>query len=69
MRIGRYIIFIGRIFWLQTKVPFVIKHPIPYLWILIEARPTDVDKNRKYPLGIEMNMPDGSSYRYYRKGG
>ncbi len=67
LRIGRYGISVGRTIWVQTQVPTRVWHFLCF-WVFKEARPTDIDHKRQFPLGTGM-IKDGKAYRYYKAGG
>ena len=50
IHIGRYRISFRRAFWTQTRVPTTARRFWP-LWVLREARPTDVDKDKRFEIG------------------
>jgi len=66
--IGRYRIAFGWACWIQTHMPTTVWCPFGFIWIFKEARPTDVDKKKRFPLGTQMTY-DGKRYHYYRKTG
>lgn len=74
LEIGRYRIAFGRYPWFQTRGPTTVRCLLGILWILKEARPSDVDKKKRFPLGTPLVGQDGRVYRYwkadksYRKG-
>ncbi|MBA7585764.1 hypothetical protein ES708_27753 [subsurface metagenome] len=68
LKIGRYRIAFGRYCWGQTYVPTTVRHFLCF-WILKEARPTDVDKEQRFPIGTKLEQ-EGRKYRHYKaKGG
>lgn len=66
LKIGRYGIAFGRVFWLQTKATTRIWHFL-WFWFFKEARSHDVDKERKFPIGTLMEQ-EGRRYRYWKAG-
>ena len=66
MRIGRYGIAFGRVFWFQTRVPTRVWHFLCFFWVFKEARPQDVDKKQQFPLRTPMD--EGRVYRYWKAG-
>ncbi len=67
LKIGRYEIAFGWACWIQTHVPTTIRCILGFIWIFKEARPTDIDKKRRFPLGTAM-FYNGKKY-HYRKAG
>lgn len=62
LRIGRYGIAFGRTFWFQTRGPARVWHFL-WFWFIKEARPHDVDRKQKYPLGTLLEH-EGRRFRY-----
>jgi len=52
---------------MQICKPTTVHSILGFIWIFKEARPTDVDKKRQFPLGTEM-LADGKRYHYYKAG-
>ncbi len=67
LTIGRYRIAFGWARWIQFYRPTTIWCPFGLIWIFREARPTDVDKKKRFPLSTSM-MYGGKKY-YYREVG
>lgn len=73
LEIGRYRIVFGIYPWFQTRGPTIIWRFL-FFCILKEARPSDVDKKKRFPIGTPLVGQDGRVYRYwkadksYRKG-
>jgi len=53
---------IGRYFWVQTKAPTIVRHFL-WFWVLKEARPLDVDRQRRWDLGTRLQNEEGC-WRY-----
>lgn len=64
MRIGRYKISFGWTLWLQTYRPTIVRHFL-FIWLIKEAKPTDVDKKPQFLPGTEMDY-EGHRYMYVR---
>ncbi|MBA7714777.1 hypothetical protein ES703_123809 [subsurface metagenome] len=64
MKIGRYEIKFGRYFWIQTKAP-TTAWPFLCFTIFKEARPSDVDKKKQFPLDTLMEH-EGRTFRYWK---
>lgn len=64
IKVGRYGVALGRVFWFQTKVPTKVRHFLCF-WFLKEAKPSDDDKRQEFPIGIPM-VHEGRKYRYWR---
>jgi len=64
LKIGRYGIAFGRVAWFQTKVPTSVRHFL-WFWFLKEARPSDVDREPKFPVGTLMQY-EGRRYWYWK---
>jgi len=65
-KFGRYRIGFGfSTIFFQTQAPTTIRHFL-FVWILKEARHTDVSRVAQFPPGTRMNV-DGRIYRYYKK--
>ena len=64
--IGRYRVYFTRYPWIQTHVPTIVKRFL-FMTICIEteARPTDDDKVKQFPLGTKMVF-EGRKYYYCR---
>ena len=59
IKIGRYGISFHRAFWFQTQVPTTVRR-FWFLWVVREARPTDVDKEKRFPIGTPMEHEEKS---------
>ncbi len=66
-KIGRYKIAFGWACWIQTYVPTAVRRYLWFFWIFKEAKPTDIDKKKQFPLGTPMTY-EGIKYHYYRAG-
>lgn len=64
IHIGRYRISFHRAFWLQTQVATTVRR-FGFLWVVREARPTDVDKKKRFDIGTPM-VYEGRRYHYWR---
>lgn len=64
IKIGRYRFYFTRYHWLQTHGPTRVKKVL-FMRIIWEARPTDIDKKKQFPLGTPMEH-EGRVYRYWR---
>jgi len=67
LKIGRYGIDFGRNLWFQTRVLTRTRLFLCLFWILKEARPTDIDKVKRFPLGTLREF-EGIRYHYYKAG-
>lgn len=65
LTVGRYRIAFGRVCWFQTHRPTTVRRILWLFWIIREARPGDIDKKQRFPLGTPM-MVDGTRYHYYK---
>ncbi len=65
LKIGRYRIAFGWAYRIQTDRPITVWCPLGFIWIFKEARPTDVDKKKRFPLGTPM-IYEGRKYYYYK---
>ena len=64
IKIGRYRLSFRRAFWFQSKVPTTVRRSL-FLWVIREARPTDVDKEKRFDIGTPMDH-EGRRYYYWR---
>lgn len=64
LKIGRYGVAFGRTSWVQTRVPTTVRRFLCF-WVFKEARPQDVDKEQKFPLGTKLEQ-EGRVYRYWK---
>jgi len=64
LKFGRYGIAFGRVLWVQTYVPTTVRRFL-YFWVFKEARPSDIDKERKFPIGTLLEQ-EGRTYRYWK---
>lgn len=64
LKIGRYGIALGPVFWFQTKVPTTVRHFLCF-WFIKEARPNDVDKEQPSPV-LTLMEQEGRRYRYWK---
>lgn len=62
LKIGRYGIAFGRTFWVQTLGPARVWRFLCF-WFIKEARPHDVDRKQKYPVGTPLEH-EGRRFRY-----
>jgi len=65
LTIGRYRIAFGWACWFQSHRPTTVWCPFGLIWIIREAKPTDIDKKKRYPLGTPM-VYGGKRYQYYK---
>lgn len=65
LTIGRYRIAFGWACWFQTHAATTVRRILWFFWIIREARPEDIDKKQRFPLGTRM-LVDGTEYRYYK---
>ncbi len=66
LNIGRYWIGFGQGSGVPTKIPTTVRRFL-FLRVMKEARPQDVDKDKKFPLNTPMEY-GGRTYRYWRQG-
>ncbi|KKL87782.1 hypothetical protein LCGC14_1931230 [marine sediment metagenome] len=66
LKIGRYGIAFGPVFWVQTGRPAQVWHRL-YFWFIKEARPDDIDTERHF-LPNTLLEHEGRRYRYWRQG-
>lgn len=64
IHVGRYRISFHLAFWFQTHVPTTVRRYGP-LWVFREARPTDVDKDKRFDICTSM-VWEGRRYLYWR---
>lgn len=64
MKIGRYRIFFGEYGWVQTQLPFTIRHFL-FFTIIKEAHPLDVSKKPQFIPGTRMEN-EGRVFRYMK---
>lgn len=64
LKIGRYRIAFGSTCWVQTYVPTTVRRFLCF-WVFKEARPQDIDKERKFPVGTLLEQ-EGRTYRYWK---
>ena len=67
LKIGRYKIAFGWVCWIQTYRPTTARCILGFIWVFKEAKPTDIDKKKRFPLGTPMTY-EGRRYHYYRAG-
>ncbi len=65
LMLGRYQIAFGWICWPQTCRPTVFRRYLWLIWVFKEAKPTDIDKKKQFPLGTPMTY-EGRRYHYYK---
>lgn len=65
MKIGKYLILLGKRPWFQTKKPSIFRYFLCFT-IVEEVDLTLTTARRKYPLGKEI-YHEGRRYRYYKK--
>lgn len=63
--IGRYKIAFGWGCWFQSHRPVTVRRYLRFIWVFREAKPTDIDKKKRFPLGTPM-VADGVKYHYYK---
>ena len=66
IKIGRYGIAFGRVFWIQTRVPTKVWHFL-YFWFFKQVKPADVDvyqvnNKQRFLIG---NMMEKEGRKYY----
>ena len=66
IKVGRYKIIFGSMFWTQTQVPVTIRRFLCFS-IIREANPNDIDTKQRFHLGTPMQY-EGKKYYYYRAG-
>lgn len=66
VKIGGYTIKIGGYFWMHPLLPIQIYHFL-WFWLFKEARPTDIHRKQKFPLGTQLNYEE-RCYHYYKAG-
>ena len=64
LKVGRYGIALGPVFWFQTKVPTKVRHFLCF-WFIKEARPQDVDREQQFPIPTLMDY-EGRRFRYWK---
>ena len=67
LRIGRYKLAFGWACWIQTHRPVTARRYLWFIWVFKEAKPTDIDKKKQFPLGTPMEY-EGRRYHYYKAG-
>jgi len=64
VKIGRYGIAFGPVFWIQTQAPTTVRRFLCF-WLFKEARPQDVDQKPQFPPGTLMEQ-EGRKFRYWK---
>jgi hypothetical protein len=54
MKFGRYEIKFGSRCWIQTTRPTTARCLLGFIWIFREAKPDDVDRKPRFPLGTRL---------------
>ncbi len=67
-KLGRYKIAFGWTCWPQTCIPTTARRYLWFIWVFKEAKPTDIDKKKQFPLGTPMTY-EGRRYHYHKAEG